>query len=291
MRRVKQKYNIEIFGFGNRVKNDLIPVIEKIFIDFSLELYASCKRIINLNGSLVHLQPFNDYKKKKIINKDKIAFISVPITEQEVVLNEVLKKKDQYFRIFLDTPMLHDNYKHNNKLDILEDYSLSPLVDIIKSYKETINPNLFFYYKCLYKYHGISLLKIFDENINFKKSISIELFLIKITFFKGEKNHIVISPRNYKSGSILLFKTFIKSIFFKKIKVEGLNIIINRSPIHKIQPIQKFLLDDGEYHFFNIIDSIKRIGLSNLISNSILDDKIQYPPKEAAEDMYHSKKI
>tara|TARA_B100000900_G_C20489086_1_gene678762 strand:- start:194 stop:1084 length:891 start_codon:yes stop_codon:yes gene_type:complete len=285
---IKKKFSIEIFGYGNRVEGDILPVVKNIFENFSLNIYVSCKRKINVDGKIILLNSFEEYKNNKNEEIDKIAFVSVPVSEQELVLQSLFYNKDQYFRIFVDTPILKEYSQFGNKIDIMEDFPFSPLIKILKYYRSSFDPYLIFYKKSLYKYHGISIIKEIDKKVDLNKCLVMDLLFVKITILKGEKKHFVISPRNYDKGNISLYKAFLNKMKIDKVTIKNSNIYIKDKLIYETSQNLKFLLSDGNFHIFSIIDSIKQIGLSKLILNSILNDKIQYPAKKAFLDTRYS---
>ena len=284
--------NIFIIGFGARVINDIIPVLNSFGIKDEIYIFNNSPLIYNINGILydsIDILYFTEYFYKF---KPKYIILSIPPKEHESInllldnidLNEVI--------LFIDTPILNKNlFKNNNSKFqiILEDYPPS-LVGTFLEYLIKIKCKIIFFYKSFFKYHGYSLLRYISVKTNSKIKIFINtpfFSVIKI----GYLFVVIIGKREYKKAKIFgLSKN--KIVSDSKIKFSYKNNYLSfwidnfnfYSPTKNIS----FIKLRNDIRFFDQIDEIKRIGLFNIFSividHEIHQDSLLTTLKDAEED-------
>lgn len=196
-----------IFGFGNRVKNSILPAIESTFKNTYLKIdivnATGLSQINNKNiNSLISFKNFSNHNQ---ISYDFII-ICVPKNQQYLIFKKL--NKNIRSKILIDTPVLKGILKYEKYYDIsvLEDIVFMPWIQLLKKeINELTNIEIFCFYSC-HEYHGIAFLEtLIDSKIIYSSRTIIDNneFNLKIKFENGVSVFIV-SPSNYKIGFILI---------------------------------------------------------------------------------------
>ena len=284
--------NIFIIGFGSRVINDIIPVLNTMGFQDEIYIFNNSPLIHNIDGVLyisIDILSFIEYFYK--FNPDHII-LSIPPEEHKSV-NLLLDKIDlNGVTLFIDTPILNkDFFKNNNsKIQIvLEDYPPS-IVGMFLGYLIKIKCKIIFFYNSFFKYHGYSLLRYISVMNNSKIKI-----LINSPFFSviriGNLFIIIIGKRDYKKAKIFgLSKSKIvgdSEIKFSY-KKNSLSFWIDNLNLYSLEKNISFIKLREDISFFEQIDQIKRIGLlkifSMVIDHQIHHDSLLTTLKDAEED-------
>lgn len=286
------KNNIFIIGFGSRVINDIIPVLNRIESKNQIYIFNNSPLIYNIEGYLyesIDILFFIEYFYK--LNPSHII-LSIPPEEHEFI-NLLLNKIDlSEVTLFIDTPIVNKELfkKNNSKVKIiLEDYPPS-FVGNFLLYLIKTNCKIVFFYKSFFKYHGYSLLRFIASKTNSKIKILINTPLFSINRI-GYLIILIIGKREYKKAKIFGFsKSKILSDSQIKFCYKNHQLFIgidnlNLYSLKKYIPIEDLSNDKS---FFEHIDEIKRIGLLKIflmvIDNQIHEDDSLTTLIDAEED-------
>lgn len=287
---INTDYDIFIFGYGGRVKNDILPVIHKVLPNSRIFIYATSKRKVNIHGRIELLQSFDGYSGPSK-TRNNIAFISVPPTEQLQVFNKIKDKIDQFERVFIDTPIVEKSLIGVKNVEVLEDFPFSPIGLAFKYMKKENNSLIL--YRCLFKYHGISLLRILMGDIDGMKLKSLRLFRLRFTFIFSPFKIIIVSPRKYETCKIFGLNHFFNP---RRLKIEyspeECCVKVDGYVVDVINDYEKSLITTiRSIDVYEDIDVFKQIGLSRLIHKSIMTSEIQYSCSKAYFDYMSGRKI
>lgn len=200
------KPRILILGAGERVKQDLLPVL------FSLGYQGP--ELLLLRKSDKQISEFPQYKCIKFDGTTLLDFnpnvvIScLPTGDTLGVIHEVLSFTSPN-NLFVDTPISKISselilLRIPGGVHILED---NHLVFFSNQFILPKNePKVIFVLKALYDYHGVALLsKVFGKTSKRYLKFKIRNFLL-LVFKSGSKLVIWVGPRNYSLGNIYFLK-------------------------------------------------------------------------------------
>lgn len=193
-----------IFGYGSRVKNQIIPALNSVYSNIEITVLNKTSSIKqqNKNITLDNFDHLNEY-----INKEfSFIIVSVPFKNVKVVLKKLLHKKKQTF--FIDTPVNKFTKKiiKNNNVYVLEDIVFVEWINVLKQYLKYLNKISIYFYYSAHEYHGIAMIKaIIDKKLKSVKRHYIYPNLISSELNFEENIYVkVLSPSNYDKGFILI---------------------------------------------------------------------------------------
>ena len=277
------KSRILILGAGERVKQDLLPVLA------SLEYQESNVLLIRKSGNqLLDFPQFECTKMDEIKLRrfnPQLIISCLPTDSTIPVIEEVLKFTSPR-HLFVDTPVtrIYDDLvkiRVAEGIYILEDNHLVFFSNqLIRS---KIKPRIVFVRNAFYDYHGVALLSVTFGKLS-KLFIKIRFRnFIFLLFMVGRTLVIWIGPRNYSRGRLYFFKSILNVRFFQEYKLntefisewarnyirENLDpitteSILNSNPIRYMpfwkrmalgEYLEKFL-SNGENHFLTLDQAI-----------------------------------
>jgi len=288
---IDKSYDIFIFGYGSRAKNDIIPVVDTVFPKSNKFIYATTRKKVNINGEIVTIKSFSDYSGTYKL-ENNIAFISVPPSEQLRVFNKINNELFKFDRIFIDTPIVEKSLIDMSNIEVLEDFPFSPIGSVFKHLQKKRGGGLIFY-RCLFKYHGVSLLRTLLGSVNSMRKISFRLARYKFTFVFSSCIILIVSPRKYEICKVLTSNYFFNP---KRLNIEYIShdnyVEVDGYKVDLINSYeQSFLTSCKKIDVFKNIDMFKKIGLSRLIYRSITVNKIQYSCAKAYYDYINGENI
>jgi hypothetical protein len=288
---ITKRYDIYIFGYGSRVKKDIIPVIDILFPNSNKIIYATSRKKINVNGKIEIIRSFDEFV-GTYQPQNNIAFISVPPAEQFRVFNRLDGGSYGFDRIFIDTPIIDERLTTIDNAEVLEDFPLSPVGSVFE-YLHKQRDRVLIFYRGLFKYHGASLLRTLLGDDAILKKISFKLGRVKVTFVLSPRLVIIVSPRNYEVSKIFSYNYIAKFIGHNiKYCSHEKFVKINNQNVDSINGVEEiFLGNESVIDVFKNIDMFKRVGLSRLIYRSIIDNRIQYSCHRAYWDYVNGHNI
>ncbi|MFL0809475.1 MAG: hypothetical protein K6L76_03600 [Agarilytica sp.] len=277
---------IYLFGFGGRAKHDVLPVLCKLFDLSKIEIYASSSKKVNINGVMKKIKSIDEFSENDIL-QGTLVFMSIPTLYQESLLSRFSTVQNRIKHIFVDTPFI-SNVDFPNKITVMEDLPFSSLGKICEALDYSDVRGMIFY-RCLYRYHGIALLRCFDEKIVESSENIFKILGTKISFLKSKLlRFVLISPRRYENGKIYLLT---KKMNLRKLKMHvdiqsrkfyACNRVIDQYSEDEMS----FLCDYSEKSgVISYIDDFKRIGLYRLIAKTLFSDGVAYACSQAKEDL------
>ncbi len=285
--------NFVIFGHGKRVVENIIPALKSLNPNIKYTTYTK-------TGKYVDGYVYRETKKFKdfeISESIKNYIISVPPENTTNCINkikELVNSKD--INIFIDTPV-HKNlhvYKDSSNISVLEDIKFLPWLDYFQDNKIVIKSVLL--NQSGYEYHGVALAKqlIQEKVINSKRLFKNDL--IKTTIkFENFKHVEILSPRNYKHGSIEIetinSEKYIlgnKNLYpgFLNQDVIFLEDILDFQNDESIESLEKFNsnLKINPLNFVASMEVFKVAGLSRLFKDHIYTKNSKTTIRESIEE-------
>ena len=192
---------ILIFGYGNRVKSDILFAIEQAINKPEISIVTKNSKPNKLKN--LRFYTFNEFKKLHREYFD-LTILSVPNDEQIGIFNILDENNNK--KVLIDTPVNKKVRKMDKKFDIgvLEDIVHAPIIDKINELIK-VQKNIYFnFYKSAHEYHGIAMVEsILGSQITGKKRKFIDDKNI-LLYLQIRNSHkvIITSPSNTKIGYI-----------------------------------------------------------------------------------------
>jgi len=291
MKPVDVSYDIFIFGFGSRVRDDIIPVIDVIFPQSNKYIYTKSSKKVNINGQIVTIKSIDEFLGIYKL-ENNIAFISVPPSQQLQVFSHINNEMFKFDRIFIDTPIVEKSLINAGNIEVLEDFPFSPIGSVFE-YLQTKRGRYLALYRCLFKYHGISLLRIFVKDVDNIKKMSFRLAKWRFTIIFSSRTILIVSPRKYEACKVFTSNYFLN---LKRHNIKYFShdncVKVDKQKVDFINSYEQlFLGSDREIDVYKNIDLFKQIGLARLIYKSITSNRIQYSCAEAYCDYLNRESI
>lgn len=271
-----------LIGFGERVRNDIYPIIRLFAEQDDLLCYANTCRTEYVNGDCVKIKSICNLKIEKI-NATYLIMSVPPFMHEQLILNFDFSK---FKHVFIDTPIDKISpfrAKCLLNVTILEDVPFSPIVFVVEYLVKKSSASYIYIKNMLFRYHAVSLLKCVTKNkllekldIKYRSKIKIG----NITFNK---------KRNYNAVKIYSFgKWFFKNI---DIKINYYGVFSSEDQIYAFSPterevsgIAKLIDKEKSLDFFLYIDNMKRIGLYSIFLKALRCETSLYSVNEAYDD-------
>ena len=278
---------ILIFGYGNRVKSDILFAIDQAINKPDIIIVTKNSKPNKLKSNNLKFYTLSEFKKLEREYFD-LTILSIPNDEQiEIfkILNENYNKK-----ILIDTPVNKKVKKMDKKFDIrvLEDIVHAPIINKINDLVEEEKNIEINFYKSAHEYHGIAMVEsILGSQITNRRRKFIDnkniLLYLKI---KNSHNVIITSPSNTKIGYISIKfdnKNYLLGCedTFQKLEKNNSNLYMR---MEELFPLKKF---DGTLsdNWIKDLGDFKKLGLIKIFNK--LDQDIS----QSISDSYRQQKI
>lgn len=271
---------ILIFGYGNRVKSDILFAIEQTINHPDIVIVTKNSKPNKLENNNLKFYTLSEFKKleKKYFD---LTILSIPNSEQIGIFKILDKNYNK--KILIDTPVNKKIRKMSKKFDIkvLEDIVHAPFINKINELLEKEKNIEMNFYKSAHEYHGIAMVEsiLGSQIINRKREFVDNKNILLYLNIKNSHNVKITSPSNTKIGYISIKfnnKNYLlgNEDTFQKLEKDN---FINYVRMEELYPLKKYegtisenwVKDIGDFKLMGLIKIFNNLDIN--ISQSIFD--------------------